>query len=63
MLSKIFYIYSFSVIGSTSYIFYKDFYYHYYLHEGKYYITPSNFINVGMLIGAITGYNIYKLLN
>lgn len=55
-------IYYFSIIGSSSYMFYKDLYCKYHAYEYYKKVPYVGFINVGTLVGAFLGYNIHNLL-
>ena len=59
MVSKIMSIYYFSIIGSSTYMFYNDLYCNYYVNKK---IPMVGFINVGTFVGAFLGYNIHNLL-
>ena len=63
MLSKYLSIYYCGIIGSTTYMFYRDVYYNYYLNKGNNFTKPTGFFNIGTIIGVATGYYFHKLLN
>ena len=59
MISKLITIYYFSIIGSSTYMFYKDIYCKYRVNKN---IPCVGFVNAGTFFGAVLGYNIHNLL-
>lgn len=63
MLTQYVAIYYCGIIGSTTYMFYKDVYYKCYLNKGNNFTKPTGFLNIGTIIGVATGYCFHNLLH